>query len=230
VPNGAHVLDAVACDAAGNCSTSARRTITVNNTGTSFDLQAPSVPADLSAVAVSSTRIDLSWSAATDDVRVAGYRVYTAGGQIATVAGTSYSDTRVTPSTAYTYTVAAFDAAGNASARSASASATTPSGDTTSPAVSITSPVNDAKVKSPVQVSLSCSDDVGVTRVELWGDGGLVAAKDFSPAIPAGQTAMVSLSWDASSGRHTIQARALDAAGNTGASVSIDINVTRRKH
>ena len=89
------------------------------------DTTPPSTPADLSATAVSSSQIDLWWSASTDDVGVTGYRVFRSGTQIATPTTNSYSDTGLSPSTAYTYTVQAYDAAGNNSAQSSSVSATT---------------------------------------------------------------------------------------------------------
>ena len=47
---------------------------------------------------------------------------------IATATATTYSDTGLTPQTTFTYSIAAFDAAGNSSAASAPASATTPAG------------------------------------------------------------------------------------------------------
>ena len=53
---------------------------------------------------------------------------YSGGAQIGTATSNSYSDPALTASTAYTYTVAANDAAGTNSAQSTSASATTPSG------------------------------------------------------------------------------------------------------
>ena len=99
---------------------------------TPSDTTAPSVPAGLTATAVSSTRVDLSWSASTDNVGVAGYRVFRNGAQIGTPATTSFSDTTAAPGTTYSYTVAAVDAAGNASAQSAAAPATTPTGQPTS--------------------------------------------------------------------------------------------------
>src|SRR6202043_280022 len=84
------------------------------------DTQPPSVPAGLGATAASPNQVNLSWSASTDNVGVAGYTVYRGGTQVATVGGSTltYSDTTVTPSTTYTYTVDAFDAAGNHSDRS----------------------------------------------------------------------------------------------------------------
>src|SRR5215813_7823681 len=73
----------------------------------------PSVPTGLVAAAVSSTQINLSWSESTDDVGVMGYKVFRDGAQIATASQLTYSDNRLTASTTYSYTVAAYDAAGN---------------------------------------------------------------------------------------------------------------------
>ena len=94
-------------------------------TGGTGDTTAPTVPASVSATAVSSSSINLTWAASTDNVGVNGYRIFRGGTQVATAGGTSYSDTGLSASTPYTYTVAAVDAAGNASAQSAAAQATT---------------------------------------------------------------------------------------------------------
>ena len=93
--------------------------------GTPPDTQSPSVPAGLGAQAVSSSQINLTWSASTDNVGVTGYKIFRSGTQIATTSGTSYSNTAISASTAYSYTIAAYDAAGNTSAQSSAASATT---------------------------------------------------------------------------------------------------------
>ncbi len=92
------------------------------------DTSAPSVPANLTAAPASSTQINLSWSASTDNVGVAGYRVFRGGTQVATSTATTYQDSGLAPSTSYAYSVSAFDAAGNASALSASATGTTSAG------------------------------------------------------------------------------------------------------
>ena len=89
------------------------------------DTTAPSTPTGLSATAISSTQINLSWTASTDNIGVVGYRIYRAGTQVGTSAGTTYSDSGLSPSTSYSYTVSAYDAAGNNSPQSSSASATT---------------------------------------------------------------------------------------------------------
>src|SRR5207244_1118928 len=78
--------------------------------------------------APTSTQVNLSWSASNDNVGVTGYTVYRGGAQVATVGGStlSYSDTSVAAGTTYSYTVDAFDAAGNHSPQSTAASVTTP--------------------------------------------------------------------------------------------------------
>ncbi len=90
------------------------------------DATAPSVPASVTATAVSSTQVNLTWAASTDNVGVAGYRIYRNGTLVGTSATTSFSDTGLSPATTSQYTVVAFDAAGNASAPSTAVSATTP--------------------------------------------------------------------------------------------------------
>jgi hypothetical protein len=71
--------------------------------------------------------VSLSWTASTDNVGVAGYRIYRNGSLVATSQATSYLDSGLSPQTTYTYAVSAYDAAGNVSALSAPVSATTPS-------------------------------------------------------------------------------------------------------
>ena len=92
------------------------------------DTQAPSKPAGLTATAGSATRVDLNWSAATDNSGVAGYTIYRNGPALTTVSYSTltYADTSVLPGTSYIYKVDAFDAAGNHSAQSAPANVTTP--------------------------------------------------------------------------------------------------------
>jgi peptidoglycan hydrolase-like protein with peptidoglycan-binding domain len=89
------------------------------------DTSPPSTPANLTATPVSSSQINLSWSRAIDNVGVTSYGVYRGGSQIATTTATSYQDAALMPSTTYTYTVTAFDAAANTTAPSSPASATT---------------------------------------------------------------------------------------------------------
>lgn len=87
------------------------------------DTTPPSVPSGLTAMAASSTQINLAWSASTGNPT--GYQVLRNGAQVATSPGTSYNDAGLMPSTRYTYTIKAYDAANNVSATSPSVSATT---------------------------------------------------------------------------------------------------------
>jgi hypothetical protein len=96
------------------------------------DTEAPSRPTNVTAGAESPSRIELSWSAAGDNVGVTSYKVYrssTSGGpytEVGSTSSTGYSDTGLTPSATYHYVIRAFDAAGNGSANSTEASATLP--------------------------------------------------------------------------------------------------------
>jgi fibronectin type 3 domain-containing protein len=100
----------------------------------SADTIPPTAPTNLSAVAASNLQINLSWTAATDDVSVTGNRVERCQGagctnfaQIAVLgAVTSFSDMNLQPTTTYTYRVRANDGAGNIGPYSNVATATTP--------------------------------------------------------------------------------------------------------
>lgn len=94
----------------------------------SGDTQAPTVPANLKAGAVTSSTVDLTWSPSTDNVAVAGYEVLRNGQVVGTSETASYTDTGLTGATAYTYTVRAKDSAGNTSAASGQIQATTQAG------------------------------------------------------------------------------------------------------
>ena len=86
----------------------------------------PTVPTSLVASPISATEIDLSWTASTSSIGIAGYRIYRNGVQIATSSTTAWPDTSVTASTTYTYSIAAYDTAANLSGQSASIAVTTP--------------------------------------------------------------------------------------------------------
>lgn len=89
------------------------------------DLVAPTTPSGLSAMPVGPDAVSLVWTASTDAVGVQGYKIYRGGVYQTTVGSTSWTDTGLASSTAYTYTIAAVDGAGNTSAQSTSSAATT---------------------------------------------------------------------------------------------------------
>jgi glucose/arabinose dehydrogenase/PKD repeat protein len=187
------------------------------------DTTAPSVPTGLAASPVSSSQINLSWTTSTDNVGVAGYKVYRNGTLVGTPGTTLFQDTGLTAGTTYSYTVAAYDGAGNTSAQSTAVSATTLTSppDNTPPTVSLTSPTAGSTVQGAVTLSASASDDVGVAGVQFLLDGANLGVED--PTSP------YSISWDTtavSNGTHVVGARARDGASHltTSSPVTITVN------
>ncbi len=184
------------------------------------DTIAPSIPTGLTATPVSTTQINLSWTASTDNVGVTGYQVFRNGSQIATTTTPSYSNTGLTPGTNYSYAVKAFDSAANISALSATASATTPTPDGIAPTVALTAPPAST-VTGTVTVSATASDNIGVAGVQFLLDSANLGAEDT--------TSPYGVSWDTTgvaNGSHVLLARARDAAGNTTTSSPVAVTVS----
>ncbi|HZH77285.1 MAG TPA: lamin tail domain-containing protein [Archangium sp.] len=162
--------------------------------GGTTDTTAPTAPSNLSASAASSSQVNLAWTASTDNVGVASYNVYRSTDNasfspVASVSGTSHSDTGRAASTTYYYRVTADDAAGNESAASNTASATTSAA--TSPAQVI---LNEILANEP-------GSDVTREFVELVNVGG--ASIDISGWKV----------WDSTAARHTFVAGTVLGAG-----------------
>lgn len=95
-----------------------------------------------------------------------------------------------------------------------------PPPDTTPPTASIVSPAAGQTVSGTTSVVATASDNVAVASVQLLLDGQALGA----PVVAA----PYAVQWDttkASSGSHTLSARALDTAGNTGTSSPITVTV-----
>ncbi len=90
--------------------------------------------------------------------------------------------------------------------------------DTQAPAILITSPVS-SKVSGSVPVDVSYSDNIGVTRVELYVNGQKFATDDIAPFAFAWDTSLLS------NGAYTLVAYAYDAAGNTGVSPTVSVTI-----
>ncbi len=97
----------------------------VSTSGTR-DTMAPSAPTNLRGNSPDSSRINIAWDTAVDNVGVAGYQVFRNGVLIASTSAAvlGYTDTAVAGGMAYDYSVKAFDGAGNVSASSNSATVT----------------------------------------------------------------------------------------------------------
>jgi chitodextrinase len=202
LPNGVYTVQSRARDAAGNTTTTEPVSVTVDNP----DLTSPTSPQDLVASNVQAHSVALSWSVASDDRGVTGYRVYRGTTLVGTVTDTSFTDTGLIDATAYTYSVHAFDAAGNVSASSPEVVVTTP--DATAP----TSPTGlTANAGSETTISLSwtaATDNLGVTGYRISRNGtevGQTTTTSFTDnGLLAGQT-------------YSYTVLAEDAAGNRSA-------------
>ena len=179
------------------------------------DVAAPSVPGGLAAAAVSGSSVDLVWDAASDDVGVAGYRVYRDGALVSgsgLVAGTAFTDATVAAGTGYSFAVSAVDAAGNESAPSAGLAVSTPAAaDVAAPSVPGGLAAAAVSGSSVDLVWDAASDDVGVAGYRVYRDGalvsgsGLVAGTAFTDATVAAGTG------------YSFAVSAVDAAGNESA-------------
>jgi len=95
----------VACDSGSNLSEN-------YDNGNVLPLATPS---GFTVTSISSSQIDLSWTASTVDSGVPVYAIYRDGLQIATTANNSYSDVELMPNTEYCYCISVSDTAGNKS-------------------------------------------------------------------------------------------------------------------
>ncbi|WP_437683427.1 lectin [Sorangium sp. So ce131] len=133
VPGAQWGLYVNARDAAGNVS-QASPTLTLSVPHCEADTQPPTAPSGLTGSA-SGTSVTLRWNASTDNIAVTAYDVYRNGTKVGTAAGTASSppattfvDSGLSATTAYTYHVIARDAQSNASPASGSISVTTGGG------------------------------------------------------------------------------------------------------
>ena len=94
--------------------------VTFGGGGGGPDTQPPTAPGTPVASAITGSSVKLDWPAATDNVGVTGYRVYSGSQVVATSATNSATVTGLTANTDYSLSVVALDAAGNASPASPS--------------------------------------------------------------------------------------------------------------
>jgi hypothetical protein len=144
------------------------------------DTTPPTTPDNLVALPVSTTQIDLTWDASTDNFIFGGYQVWRDALQIATTTLTSYSDTGLIASTTYSYYIVAFDEALNYSSSSTIVSTTTLQVVVTPPAATSSSgsiqsskapmEINDLTIETTETTANISFDSNAYTRVTWrWG-------------------------------------------------------------
>ncbi len=136
------------------------------------DNEPPSMPANVTGVSPAPNRVNLSWTASTDNIGVVGYNIYRDNVKITSTAATSYSDTPLSAATTYTYEITAYDLVGNESARSTPPTiVTTQAGDTTPPTVP-TNLVATGYSMTEIDLTWTAStDNMAVTGYKVYKNG-----------------------------------------------------------
>ena len=202
-PNTTYSMTVTALDAAGNSSAAS----TAKSVTTAIvDTQSPTTPTNLAATNITSSSFTLNWTASTDNVGVTSYDVYKNGAYLATSAANTCSVTGLAPSTSYTMSVKAKDAAGNASAASTGLLVTTTSGvDTTPPAAPIGLTLTQLLTNTLSLTWTPATDNVGVTSYDIYNGSSVI-----------GNTTTTSFTYGSltASTTYNLSIKAKDAAGN----------------
>ena len=171
-----------------------------------LDLESPSIPQNLLVESVTSDTVSLSWEASTDNIGVAGYRVYRDKQLVQEVQGEQFTDTGLTEDTEYTYEVRAFDAAGNQSEASNEVFArTSVSVDDEAPTIPLNLKVDNVTTDA-VNLSWEAStDNIGVAGYRVYRD------KQLVQEVQGEQFTDTGLMEDT---EYTYEVRAFDATGN----------------
>jgi YD repeat-containing protein len=225
IPNTTYRYQVQAVDLASNLSAF---TAPVSAT-TPVDTVLPTTPTGLTAIPVSITQINLSWTASTDNAGVAGYQVERCQGtgcttfaQIATPTGVTFGDTGLTPNTIYRYRVRAMDVANNLSAYSAIVSATT-SADTQAP----TTPTGlTAEAATATQINLSwiaSTDNAAVHHYEVYRSVNNSPYVKLSPDPTSASFIDATVS---AGNTYLYRVLAKDATGNASGNSNIDLATT----
>lgn len=173
------------------------------------DTTAPTSPTNLTASSITSSSLQLTWTASTDNVGVTGYDVYMNGTLKTSVTSTTTSITGLSASTTYSFYAKAKDLAGNLSANSTTINATTTVFvDTTAPTTPTNLVASSITTTSLNLTWTTSTDNVGVTGYDIYMNGTLNSSVTTSSAAITGLTASTAYSF---------YVKAKDAAGNLSA-------------
>ncbi|SNR15728.1 endonuclease [Tenacibaculum jejuense] len=181
----------------------------------SSDTEAPTVPTNLMGNNITTSSIDISWTASTDNVNVTSYDIFVDGSLATNVTSTNYTLNNLTSNTTYTITVLAKDAVGNQSAQTAPITPKTLE-DTEAP----TTPSNvviSNQTDTTFKVSWSAStDNTGVSEYEIYLDGTLNGTSMNTEYTANGLIASTT---------YNVQVLAKDVVGNS-SSLSTGVDAT----
>ncbi len=163
------------------------------------DIQAPTIPANLSSLNINQSGCTLSWMASTDNVAVASYEVFKDGISLGTTTSTTLIVSGLASTSTYVFTVKAKDSSGNVSEASAPKNVTTTAPDLTAPSKPAAL-ISSSITFSGFTLSWTAStDNVGVASYEIFRGttscgttssttiniSGLTASTDYSMTVIA---------------------------------------------
>lgn len=152
------------------------------------DRTAPTAPTNLKAAGITNSTVSLTWTSSTDNSGVKGYDVYKNNIFIGNTSSTSYTVGNLSSNTSYSFFVKARDTSGNVSAASNTINVTT-----SAPAVDQPPQVSSIQVSpiasdgqtigGTVTLSVSPSDDKGISKVEFYSNNGayLIGTRTSAP-------------------------------------------------
>jgi len=220
--NGLYTLQTKAYDTANNVGTSSLISVTVNNPLFDFTLslnpysgsviQGSSITTTATATLTSGPTTSVSFSCSNLPAGASCSFIPTSCNPTCTSTATVYTTDSI-PVGSYSITITGTGGVTKTTTYTLTVL------DARSPTVSIISPSSGSTVSGPIIIQASASDNVGVSKVELYIDGVLfVTDSSYS----------YEFFWDTTTvgnGAHTLVAKAYDAANNVGTSATVIVTV-----
>ena len=150
-------------------------TFAIEITGTLPDTEAPTAPTNLIASNVTQSSLDLSWTAATDNVGVAAYDIYQDNNVVATVSTTSHQISGLTDDTSYAFYVVARDAANNSSSASNTINVTTLELDAQAPTAPLNVTASNITITTADLNWEASTDNISVVGYDVYQGSNVIA-------------------------------------------------------
>jgi RHS repeat-associated protein len=221
---GTYALTAVATDSAGDTTTSAARTITVNATNTPPTITLNAPPSGAKYVLPFTVPLSATATPPEANDTVTQVQFFANGTLIGTVTTSPYNFSWVNPA-AGSYTITAVATDGFGATTTSNARSITVSNTANPPTVSLTAPANAAIYVAPSSITVSASAVAGdtnlsIAQVQFFANGTSIGVKTAAP---------YSVAWTSPApGTYSLTAVATDSAGGTMTSLprTVTINAT----